>query len=83
MKIEQICSTCGQPLSVAKQTIWQFVTKHLEGSSIASIVQATGYTKATVKKWLNELCIEEKVGENKEKRKWYPEMAVSRGHHSH
>ena len=75
------CSLCGQPLPVAKCAIWQLVTQHLEGCTVTFIAQVTDYPKPTVRKWLQELLEEDKVG--KEKGKWYPEMAVSMEHHFH
>ncbi len=74
------CSQCGQPLPVAKYAIWEQVTQQL-GCTTDFIAQATGYSKRIVLKWLQELSEEDRVG--KENGKWYPEMAVSWGHHFH
>lgn len=81
MSVVRDCSQCGQSLPAAKYVIWQLVTQHTVGCSIAFLVQTTGYPKFVVQQWLNELYVEDKV--YKERGKWYPEMAVSMGHHFH
>ncbi len=80
MPIEQTCSTCDQLLP-AKYHVWQVVTQHLEGCTVNFIVQISGFSKFVVRTWLNELFVEDKV--YKKRGKWYPEMAVSWGHHFH
>lgn len=74
------CLGCNQPLP-AKYLVWQVVACHFDGCTTNAIVQATGLPSRIVQKELDELYVNNNV--YPKRRKWYPEMAVSLGYHSH